>query len=140
MGGNDTGKYTPAALDFMSNYTVFGLDGDHYTACTRVDKYPNGAPSCDVEGSMFEAYAHLRAKNPAQKFLYYQNSMFDFSHYNLHRQMEVWEAAGKPAYLRDQNGEVVLLTNDCDEHINVTTFDLTKPYVFFVRLLDPPYR
>ena len=89
MGGNDTGKYTPAALDFMSYYHVFGLDGDHYTACTRVDKYPNGAPSCDVEGSMFEAYAHLRTKNPAQKFLYYQNSMFDFSHYNLHRQMEV---------------------------------------------------
>ena len=39
------------------------------------------------------------------------NSMFDFAAYNLHGEMMKLEAAGKPAFLRDDRGEVVILCN-----------------------------
>ena len=42
----------------------------------------------------------------------YLNSMFDFAAYNLHGEMLKLEAAGKPAFLRDDRGEVVILCND----------------------------
>ena len=39
------------------------------------------------------------------------------------------EAQGKPAFLRDMHGEVVILCNDGNFYCNITTFDHSKDYV-----------
>lgn len=55
--------------------------------------------------------------------------MFDFAAYNIHGEMMALEAAGKPAFLRDDKGDIVILCNDGNFYCNITTFDHTKPYV-----------
>jgi len=39
------------------------------------------------------------------------------------------EAAGTPAFLRDETGEVIYLCNDGNVYCNITTFDWTQPAV-----------
>jgi hypothetical protein len=55
--------------------------------------------------------------------------MFDFAAYKLHGEMMQLEAQGKPAYLRDDRGQIVELCNDGNYYCNITTFDHTKDYV-----------
>ena len=105
-----------------------------YTLCGA--KHPQqGTPDCDVESKFYETFRAIEAINPKvtniicvapsarhlgifkapDRCLYVLaadlNSMFDFAAYNLHGEMMKLEAAGKPAFLRDDRGEVVILCN-----------------------------
>ena len=51
------------------------------------------------------------------------------SRYHLHGEMLALEAQGKPAFLRDMHGDVVILCNDGNFYCNITTFDHSKDYV-----------
>ena len=99
-----------------------------YTLCGA--KHPQqGTPDCNVESKFYETFNQIAKLNPKGTNIIYLNSMFDFAAYHLHGEMMKLEASGKPAFLRDDKGEVVILCNDGNFYCNITTFDHTKPYV-----------
>ena len=67
----------------------------------------------------FVSYQHLLARccSVAVSFSHYE-ILFQAA-YNLHGRMMELEAAGKPAFLRDDKGDVVILCNDGNFYCNM---------------------
>eukprot|EP01050_Picozoa_sp_SAG11_P010248 SAG11_NODE_1016_length_6169_cov_19.544975_7_plen_97_part_00 len=94
------------------------IAGRWYTLCGA--KHPQqGTPDCNVEAKFYETFNKIAELNPKGTNIIYLNSMFDFAAYNLHGEMMKLEAAGKPAFLRDDKGDVVILCNDGNFYCNM---------------------
>ena len=99
-----------------------------YTPCASAGPTQSG-PSCAIENLTEGLYAQIKELNPNITTILYWNSMFDFSFYTAHQRMLALEAAGIHAFLRDKNGEIVMLCNDGDVYCNITTFNWAEPKV-----------
>lgn len=102
--------YSEAAIAQLAKYDMVTIE-KWYTLCGA--KHPEqGTPECAVEEKFYETFNAIAKLNPLVTNIIYLNSMFDFAAYNLHGEMLKLEAAGKPAFLRDDKGDVVILCND----------------------------
>jgi hypothetical protein len=123
-GANKTGPWTEAAVQQLAKYgmvTVEKWDG----VCGSTHPVMNGP--CDEETLIIGSLKRVRELNPNTILVAYQNSVIDFSFYNLHQTLAELEGNGTKVWMRDVNGKVVDIDNDGSFYWNITRFDVTQP-------------
>lgn len=119
-----TGPWTDAALKQLSKYGMVTVEKwDNLCGST----HPVMNSPCDEEELIINSLKRVRQLNPNTILLAYQNSVIDFAFYNLHGKLAELEGNGTKVWMRDVNGDVVVLDNDGSFYWNITRFDVTQP-------------